>query len=375
MNKEKETLYTMALTHVPRLNTLNQRLVYEAMGSATALYENRHELKQYLPDAQDTLLENLARMDELLPRVEQELAWDKEKQIQCLCINDADYPARLRECPDAPLVLYYLGQANLNCLHVINMVGTRQCTEYGKDFCRNFAAELAALRPDCLVVSGLAYGIDIHAHRAALQNDLPTVGVLAHGLDRIYPHLHRSTALEMLQKGGLLTEYMSGTSPEKMNFVARNRIVAGIAEATVVVESASKGGSLITASLAEDYNRDVFAVPGRVGDTYSAGCNALIREDKAHLITSAQDMIDILGWPTQEKSETARKKGIQRELFVEMTDEERRVANGLQGCDGKAINQLSIDINMPIGQLSSLLFTMEMKGLVKTMVGGMYRLL
>lgn len=179
----------------------------------------------------------------------------------------------------------------------------------------------------------------------------------------------------MLQKGGLLTEYMSGTSPEKMNFVARNRIVAGIAEATVVVESASKGGSLITASLAEDYNRDVFAVPGRVGDTYSAGCNALIREDKAHLITSAQDMIDILGWPTQEKSETARKKGIQRELFVEMTDEERRVANGLQGCDGKAINQLSIDINMPIGQLSSLLFTMEMKGLVKTMVGGMYRLL
>lgn len=363
----------MALTRVPRLSVANQRMVYEAMGSATALYENRKELRSYLPDASDVVLDNLARMDELLPRVQDELEWDEQKHIRCLCLDDAEYPSRLRECEDAPMVLYYLGSADLNRCHIINMVGTRQCTEYGKDICRSFVAELKSLCPDCLVVSGLAYGIDIHAHREALQNGMHTIGVLAHGLDQIYPRLHRDTALQMVAQGGLLTEYMSKTTPEKMNFVARNRIVAGIADATVVVESGARGGSLITAGLASDYNRDVFAFPGRIGDVSSVGCNALINQDRAHLITSARDMMELMGWQSKEELAASRKKNVQRELFVELTDEERLVAEALCQGDGMALNQLSLNVSMPVGKLSALLFSMEMRGLVKQMVGGMYR--
>lgn len=372
---EKETLYTMALTRVPRLNVLTQRYLYDTLGSATAVYENRHHQPDVIPDAAPALVEALAHMDDVLPRVEQELAWDEKKHIRVLCMNDAAYPARLRECVDAPLVLYYLGHADLNSLHIINMVGTRQCTEYGKDLCRNFIAELASLVPDTLIISGLAYGVDIQAHRNALQNGMGTVGVLAHGLDQIYPRLHRQTAMEMLPNGGLLTEYISGTTPEKMNFVARNRIVAGMAEATVVVESASKGGSLITARLAGDYNREVFAFPGRIADAYSAGCNQLIREQKAHLLTSAQDMIEMLGWQTQADAEARRRQPVQRELFVELTDEEQRVVKALQGAEGKPVNQLVQEVGISFGQLSALLIGMEMRGIVKQMVGGMYRLL
>ncbi len=372
---DKEILYTMALTRVPRLNVLTQRYLYDTLGSATAVYENRCQLKDVLPDATPALTEALSRMDEVLPRAEQELSWDQENHIRPLCLNDAAYPMRLRECVDAPLVLYYLGEADLNKLHVINMVGTRQCTEYGKDLCRRFVAELASLVPDTLIVSGLAYGVDIQAHRNALLNGMGTVGVLAHGLDQIYPRLHRQTAMEMLPKGGLLTEYMRGTTPEKMNFVARNRIVAGIAEATVVVESADKGGSLITARLANDYNREVFAFPGRTTDAYSAGCNLLISQQKAHLITSAQGMLEVLGWQTQADAEAQRKQHVQRELFVELTDEEQRVVNALHGTDGTAMNRLMQELGMPFSQLSALLLGMEMRGIVKQMVGGMYRLL
>lgn len=365
----------MALTKVPRVNVINQRLLLEAMGNATNLFENKDDLASVLPNLSAIAQKNLENMDEMMPRIEQEYEWAQSKHIKCLCINDAEYPARLRECPDAPLVLYYRGNADLNSVHIINMIGTRQCTEYGKDICRVFIEELSHSCPDCLIVSGLAYGIDINAHRNALQQEMLTVGVLAHGMDQIYPRLHQDTATKMLSQGGLLTEYMSGTSAEKMNFVARNRIVAGISDATIVVESAAKGGSLITADIAVDYGRDVFAFPGRIGDPKSAGCNALIHENKAHLVTSAQDVLDIMGWQTQSKSAEARQKPIQRELFVELSDEEQLVANSLHNTDGKAINQLSVELGLPIGQLSALLFGMEMRGIVKLMNGGMYRLL
>lgn len=365
----------MALTRVSRLNVPTQRLLLDAMGSATAIFENRHDIKAVLPEASPVLQENLAKMDELLPLCLQEYEWAQSKRIHCIGFNDEAYPTRLRECPDAPIILYYRGNADLNSLRIINMVGTRQCTEYGKDICRNFLAELSTLCPECLVVSGLAYGIDINAHRFALSNGLHTVGVLAHGLDRIYPRMHQDTATQMLTQGGLLTEYMSGTTPEKMNFVARNRIVAGLCDATIVIESASKGGSLITAEIANDYNRDVYAFPGRTSDALSAGCNLLIQQDKAHLITSAQNLIDMMGWPSKKDSDKARKQPIQRELFLDLTDEEQRIVSALQGSDGKAINQISIDTVIPIGQLSAILFSLEMKGVVKLMAGGMYRLL
>lgn len=371
----KEALYMTALSQMPRLNILNKHILLDSMGSATNVFENRADIKSVLPDAASIVLENLARMEELLPRAQQELEWAKSMHIQCLCLNDAEYPARMRECPDAPLILYYRGTADLNCIHIINMVGTRKCSEYGKDICREFMAELARLCPDCIIVSGLAYGIDINAHRQALQHGLSTVGVLAHGMDQIYPRIHQPIATEMLTRGGLITEYMSGTRPDKMNFVARNRIVAGIAEATVVVESASKGGSLITAQIANDYNRDVFAFPGRIGDKTSAGCNLFIQQDKARLITSAQDLMEMLGWDTEEKSKTLRQQPVQREMFIELTEDEQSVVSHIKGTDGKALNQLTVETGLPISRLSALLFGLEMRGVVKLLNGGMYRLL
>lgn len=365
----------MALTRIPRLNVLAQRFLMDAFGSASAIFDNRGDVRSVMPEASDVLCRNMAAMDEHLPRVQQELDWARSKRVSCITLNDEAYPSRLKECPDAPIVLFYRGTADLNSARIINMVGTRQCTEYGKDICRNFLAELSVICPDCLVLSGLAYGIDINAHRNALKNGLQTIGVLAHGLDRIYPRLHQDTAAQMLSQGGLLTEYMSGTQPDKMNFVARNRIVAGMADATVVVESAAKGGSLITANLANDYDRDVFAFPGRIGDAASAGCNWLIAEDKAHLITSAHDLMRIMGWTTKEESDAARQQPVQRELFVELSDTEQRVVNSLQGVEGKSINQISVESGVSVGQLSAVLFSLEMRGVVKLLVGGMYRLL
>ena len=368
-------LYMMALTMVPRLNCVNQRLLLDSVESAEALFEHRNDLKALLPDASPLLLENLSRMEELLSRARQELEWAESKHIKCLCFDDAKYPARLRNCPDAPLVLYYRGTVDLNCPHIISMVGTRRCSEYGKDLCREFMEELSRQLPDCLVVSGLAYGIDINAHRQSLQHGLSTVGVLAHGMNQIYPRMHQGTAQKMLSQGGLLTEYMSGTPMDRVNFLARNRIVAGMADATIVVESASKGGSLVTARISNDYGREVFAFPGRVHDETSEGCHKLIRQNQAHLITSAQDVLEALGWETEESRKTRRMQPIQRQLFVELSAEEQRVADRLQGTEGKAMNQLAAETGIPVGRLSSLLMGLEMRGVVRLMNGGMYRLL
>ena len=259
----------------------------------------------------------------------------------------------------------------MNRLHVVSMVGTRMATQYGKQFCADFVRDLSALCPDVMIVSGLAYGIDIHSHRAAIANHLPTIGVLAHGLDRIYPSQHRQTATEMLSNGGLLTEFLTDTEPEAYNFVSRNRIVAGMTDATIVVESAIKGGSLVTASLANTYNRDCFAVPGRINDEKSKGCNYLIRDSKASLITNAEDFINAMGWQTP----SAKPDAIQRNLFVDLTEEEALVVNLLQQRCDLHVNTLTVETNMPIHQLTSLLFGLEMKGVVKALVGGVYHLL
>lgn len=375
MTNEQETLYMMALTRTPRLNVMNQHLLLEQFGSATQIYENQHDLRAVWPEAHENLKSALSGMEQQLVRAEQELSWAQSKRICVLTFNDERYPVRLHDCPDAPLVLYYRGNADLNVPHIVSMVGTRQCSEYGKELCRQYIKDLQRLCPDVMVTSGLAYGIDIHSHRAALQEGLPTVGVLAHGLDQIYPRLHKETAIEMLSQGGLLTEYMSGTAVDKMNFVARNRIVAGMADVTIVVESAAKGGSLITARIAADYNREVMAFPGRISDKASEGCNMLIAKGESHLLTSAQDTMDLLGWTTAQEQNRQRSKGIQTELFQNLTPEEQLVLKALGGSDGLAINQLSIDTNTSVGQLSALLFNMEMRGLVRMLNGGRYKAL
>lgn len=368
---EEEIIYSIALTQVPGIGATWGRNLLQSVGSAVDVFQNRTKLLKLLPGISSRIVEAL---NSPLPveRAKREFEFVVNNQIQCLTINDENYPSRLRECNDAPIVLFYRGSAGLNGLRVINMVGTRNATDYGKQLCNNFLKELKQLCPDLLVVSGLAYGIDIHAHRAALSNGLDTVGVLAHGLDRIYPSSHRKTAVEMLSQGGLLTEFLTETNPDRHNFVSRNRIVAGMSDATIVVESASKGGSLITAELAGDYHRECFAFPGRVTDEFSAGCNQLIRENKASLIQSAEDFVMQIGWNAQG---SGKNKQVQLQIFPDLSEEERLIVSILEKEGPLQINQLVIYANMPVHKVNALLFELEMNGVVKIMAGGMYQLL
>lgn len=371
---EQETLYTVALTRISGFGLAGTLPLYRELGSATAIFENRYQLRDVLPDCSQRLVDAMRNTSDALKRAEVELEYDQKNNIQCLCLNDSDYPSRLRDCDDAPLVLYYKGSADLNQSKVINMVGTRRCTQYGVDMIRRFITDLRSICPHVLIVSGLAYGVDINAHRQALANGYETVGVLAHGLDFLYPAGHKQTADEMVKKGGLLTEFMTATNADKGNFVRRNRIVAGMSDTCIVVESASKGGGLITAGIAQSYNRDVFAFPGRVDDAYSAGCNNLIRDNQAALITSAEDFIKAMCWEEPLISEK-RPAGIERDLFPALTDNEQTIVNALLKMNDKQINQLVTETNMPVNQVTALLFELEMKGIIKLLVGGMYHLL
>lgn len=366
-----EALYRLALTRVPGIGLITAHRLLEEVESAEWLFTHRRELPDCLPDVAPRLVEALDCPD-VLRLCEAELAFAEKNQIACLTEADEAYPSRLRECPDAPLVLFYRGTADLNCLHIINIVGTRQATSYGKGICETFLRDLKALVPDVLVVSGLAYGIDIAAHRAALAHGLDTVGVLAHGLDRIYPYVHRSTAAQMVQHGGLLTEFPSGTNPDRPNFVKRNRIVAGMADATIVVESAQKGGALITADIAQSYNRDCFAFPGRIGDPFSSGCNELIRSNRACLLQTAQELATALGWETA----SAASSPVQRQLFPDVSAEEQQVIDRLKAFpDGLPVNTLVVACNVPVQKMTALLFGLEMKGVVRALAGGIYKLL
>lgn len=365
----------MALTQVPSLSLTNLHLLIQELGSATAIYENRKDLKQILPSASKKFIDGMGDFCNFMGRAEQELEFCRKGKIKCLGLNDEDYPQRLRDCNDAPVLLYYRGSANLNAQHIVSMVGTRQITSYGKDLCRTFVRDLRQLCPDAIVVSGLAYGVDVNCHRAALEEGLDTIGVLAHGLDQIYPRLHRETAIQMVGQGGLLTEFMSAATIDKRNFVQRNRIVAGMSDAVVVVESARKGGSLITADIALSYNRQVWAFPGRIYDKYSAGCNNLIFSNTATLLTGAEDFCLAMGWKRDEEHRKQLSEGVQQELFQDdYTAEEQLVLQALARDDSKQINVLAVETNIPVGQLSSLLFSLEMKGAVQMLVGGKYKL-
>lgn len=367
-----ERICSLALTLCPGIGLMGARRLVSGMGSAAAVFQYRKELPERLPGVSASVISALDNA-EAFRRAEEELAFAEKNGIDCLTLNDPNYPSRLRECEDAPVALFFKGKGNLNSLHVVSMVGTRRATDYGRQFCADFLRDLSELCPDVMVVSGLAYGIDVHSHCAALEHGLSTVAVLAHGLDRIYPSVHRRVAIGMLETGGLVTEFPSGTQPDRFNFVRRNRIVAGLSDATIVVESASHGGSLITAELAEGYHRDCFAVPGRVGDEYSEGCNRLIGENHATLLLSAADLVNKLGW--QCAAARTPDEGIQRSLFPSLTEEEALVVRILEARREMHINALVVEANIPVHRMSALLFELEMKGVVKALVGGQYRLL
>lgn len=359
-------LHQIALTMINGVGTTLGRQLLEYFGTAAAVFEEKARLLEKVPGIGAKIAAEI-RNPEVMTKAEAELGFIGKNGINALFITGNDYPYRLRECPDAPLLIYTKGNIDLNRSKIVSIVGTRNATAYGREQTDRFVSELAASFPDIQVISGLAYGIDVYAHRAALKNKLSTIGVLAHGLDRIYPGAHRQTAIEMLQQGGLLTDYPSGTNPDRPNFVKRNRIVAGLADATLVVESAAKGGSLITADIAFSYNRDVFAFPGKTTDPHSSGCNKLIRLNKAALITCAADLISAMCWEKTNNVPT------QTELMFQDDEHPDPVLSFIRQKKEAHINELSIELGIAISDLSVKLFELEMEGRIKALPGGRYK--
>ncbi|MDR0711760.1 MAG: DNA-processing protein DprA [Prevotellaceae bacterium] len=360
--------YQIALTLIPGVGSITAKQLIAYCGSAEFVLTSTTKALLRIPDIGPALSGAVASSKQTaLKRAEEELEFMEKNGVQALSFLDGGYPERLRNCEDSPLVLYAKGTTNLNATRVISIVGTRNATAYGRQQCENLVRDMAGLYAP-LVVSGLAFGIDICAHRAALANGLSTVAVLGHGLDMVYPAQHGNTAREMLQQGGaLLSDFTSKCQIDPSNFVKRNRIVAGMADATIVVESAKKGGALITAGMAFDYSRDVMALPGRVGDKTSEGCLKLIKTNKAALIESAADVAYNLGW------DLPRKQPTQRPLFLpELSDNEKKLLDFLLPAEAQSIDVICRSIGLPMPLVSSALLSLEFSGLVKALPGKMF---
>lgn len=374
-DNSQEIINTIALTRINYFSLNGMLELYRRLGSATAVMEHRNDIRDILPDASTRLTYALKDMSGPLRIAETELRYDEEHGITPLTMNDTRYPSRLRDCDDAPLMLFYKGNADLNRARVLSIVGTRHCTSYGQDLIRRFCDDLRKICPDVLIISGLAYGVDICAHRNALRTGFDTAAVLAHGLDTVYPSSHRETACEMTSHGGLITEFLTRTNADKVNFVRRNRIVAGMADATLLVESAAHGGGLITTGIAQSYGRDVFAFPGAVGMAYSEGCNRLIRDNGAALITCAADLAASMAWDSDQALTHARQQGIERQLFPELTGDEQLIVSTLAKTNDMQTGMLAVRSGIPVQRMAALLFSLEMKGVVKMYAGGTYHLL
>lgn len=371
-------------------HTLHNQLEYKiAFASLRGMgYDLAQKILNIIPTEKDffeisekelqNLLQTKVKITEMsyrkkqLEKAQKEVDFILKNNINITYFTEDCYPTRLRHAQDSPIILFSKGNCNLNSAKIISIVGTRHATAYGKLFCENLIEELKILTDNFIIVSGLAYGIDIYAHRAALKNRIPTVAVLAHGLNTIYPSTHRHDAIEMINNGGMLvTDYQSSDNIHPGNFVARNRIIAGLADCTIVVESAEKGGSLITAGIASSYNRDVFALPGRANDTYSKGCNKLIRNNVASLITSAEDLISAMRWERMTSNVDAK----QMKMFIDILPEELPIVNYLQENNETHINTLCNTLNIPMSQLMSMLIELEFKGVVISLPGAKYGLL
>jgi DNA processing protein len=364
---EKELYYRIALTQTEQLGEKLGRLLLNHFGTATAIYDAPVKQIKAIDGFGEKRIESFRNnIDE--PRIKEEMQFIAKHNITPLFITDSQYPQKLKACADAPLLLYYKGTADLNAKKMVAIIGTRKNTEYGARVTEELIEGLRQL--DVIVVSGLAFGIDVIAHRKAIQQGISTLGVVAHGLDSIYPTQHKHIANEMLKNGGLLTEYISGTRPERFNFPMRNRIVAGMCDVTVVVETEKTGGSMITAKLAASYNRDVAAFPGRTIDRKSQGCNYLIHTHMAEMITNADDLLDMMNWNTPEKTKT-----VQPKLFTHLTDEETKIADILRESEGMHIDEIFLKAGVGTSTLSSLLLTMELGGALKALPGKRYRLI
>lgn len=358
--------YQIALTLTPNIGDVHAKALVAIYGNAESIFGAPKKELEHI-DGIGTVRANSIKAFKDFSSCEAEIKFIEKFKITPLFITDTKYPQRLLNCYDSPLLLYYLGNADLNKKNIISIVGTRNHSEYGKQQCEKLIEDLK--QENILVVSGLAYGIDSIAHKASLKNSIPTVGVMAHGLDRIYPSQNKSLAKAMTEDGGLLTDFTSGTNPDRQNFPRRNRIVAGMCDALVVIESSKKGGSLITAELANSYNKDVFALPGRASDLKSEGCNFLIKNNKASLITSATDLLELMNWAPKEKT---KKK--QRELFIELSPDERIIADILQQQETIQIDELYAKSGLSSSAVAGALLMLEMQGIVAVMPGKLYKM-
>ncbi len=363
-----ELLHILALLRVDGVGDIVAKRLIHHCGSAEAVFQAKKSHLKSIDGIGTVLLHNL-KDTTVFQKAEQELAFIEREGIKVLYYQDVSYPERLKHCVDGPVLLFGTGNFDFSNRRIVSIVGTRQITSYGIDFCKKLVEDLACFNP--LIVSGFAFGVDIVAHQAAMEHELQTIGVLAHGMNQLYPKSHQKYVSKMEKNGGFMTEFWSTSNPDKENFVKRNRIVAGISEATIVVESAEKGGSLITATMANDYNRDVFAVPGRVTDRYSKGCNDLIKTQRAQVMTSAADLVYQLNWDLVDKAIPS----IQKQLFVTLEAEEQLIYDYLQKQGKQLLDVIALTCNIPIFKTSSLLLTMELKGLIRPLPGKLFEVI
>jgi DNA processing protein len=362
----QDLLYQIALTLVPNIGDVHAKALINIYGNAENVFKaKRKELESI--EGIGTVRANSIKKFTDFTNSEAEIKFIEKYKITPLFITDDNYPKRLLNCYDSPPILFYRGNANLNTSKIVSIVGTRKNSDYGKVFTEKLIEDLK--EQNILIVSGLAFGVDTIAHKAAIKNNLHTVGVLAHGLDRIYPAQNKQLAKDMIECGGLLTDFMSNTNPDKQNFPKRNRIVAGMCDALLVIESGIKGGSLITAELANGYNKDVFAIPGKTTDKNSEGCNYLIKQNKASLITCADDLMQIMNWAPQEK-----KQKKQRELFIELTPDEKIIVDILQLQEAVQIDELYFKSGLSSSTVASALLMLEMQNVVISLPGKVYKL-
>ena len=366
---DTELFYKIALSMVPGIGEVLARNLVSYTGSAKEVFSASYGSLVKIPGIGEINAKKI-RNNDVFKRAEAELEFTEKNNIGVMFYSDKEYPRRLKPCADAPVILYSKGDMNLDEQRVISIVGTRNATEYGKSVCEQLIQSFAERNHQVLIVSGLAYGIDIQAHKSALKYGLPTVGVLGHGLDKLYPAQHAPTAKTMLLKGGLLTDFPSGTRIDPPNFIRRNRLIAGLSDVTVVVESGEKGGALITSDIASSYDREVCAFPGRAVDIHSKGCNMLIKKNIAAMIENAEDLEFALGWIPEAKMRAPR----QQELFARLSGEEQRVVDWLKKEDKMDLDTLALAVEMPVRKLSALLLELEVKGGVVALPGNQYRL-
>lgn len=365
---DQELLYVLALQRVPKIGDVSAKKLIHHCGSAEAVFKERSSRLLKIEGISRSMVSG-TNLNADFKAAEDELKYVLDNDIKVFHFRDSEYPEKLKHCADGPIVLFQSGNVDLKHRRIISIVGTRNLTTYGMSFIEQLVEQLAAFNP--VIISGFAYGTDIYAQRQALKHNLQTVGCLAHGLNQIYPKSHKKYIADVERYGGFLTEFWSTSNPERENFIKRNRVIAGLSEATIVIESAKSGGSLVTADIAFGYNRDVFAVPGRTTDSLSEGCNNLIKYQKAHVLTVPMDVPYILNW----QLDAAKTKGIQKQLFVNLDVDEQKVYDFLSGKERQELDILALECQMPIYKIAGLLLNMELKGVVRPLPGKLFELI